>query len=263
MVLTDTHTHLYLEHFDEDRDEVIRQAIGKNIQYMLLPNIDSQSAAPMLELCDRYPENLFPMMGLHPTDVKENFGSELQAVEHWLAKRKFYAVGETGIDLYWDKTFAFEQEQSLRHQIGLAKKYRLPVVLHVRDSFDEVFSVIDDTISENLKGVFHCFTGTKKQAEKIIGWGFKLGIGGVLTFKNAGLDKVVRDISLDHLLLETDSPFLAPKPFRGKRNESAHLLYVAEKLAEIKNTSVEEIASVTTQNAVQLFNFPTHHPIEE
>lgn len=256
MILSDTHTHLYLEEFSEDRDEAIQRAFDKGIRYMLLPNINSQSAGPMLELCERYPQHLFPMMGLHPTDVKDDYEKELEMVEHWLEQRKFYAIGEIGIDLYWDKSFAAQQEIALRHQIGLAKKYQLPLVLHVRDSFDEIFRILDDTIDEQLKGVFHCFTGNPNQAKKIMEWGFMMGIGGVLTFKNAGLDKVVKDIPLQYLLLETDSPFLAPKPFRGKRNESAYLIHVAEKLAQIKDLSIDEIATTTTHNAASLFNFP-------
>jgi TatD DNase family protein len=193
------------------------------------------------------------MMGLHPSDVKENYLEELAVVEDYLKKGKFCAVGEIGMDLYWDKTFVEEQKISLRKQIDLAKEHDLPIVLHSRDSFNEIFEIIDDTIDERLTGVFHCFTGTNAQAKRIIDWGFKLGIGGVLTFKNSGLDTAIADISLDHLVLETDSPFLAPKPFRGKRNESAYIYYVAEKLAEIKGVSIEEVADRTTRNAIDLF----------
>jgi TatD DNase family protein len=255
MIFTDTHTHLYLKEFDDDRDQTIQRAINTGVKYMLLPNIDSATAKPMLDLCRKYPSNIFPMMGLHPTDVKENYLEELDKVEEYLAKDKFYAIGETGMDLFWDKTFIEEQKISLRAQIKFAKKYHLPVVLHSRDSFDEVFEIIDDTIDENLTGVFHCFTGTAEQARKITGWGFLLGIGGVLTFKNSGLDKVIENIPLDHIILETDSPFLAPKPYRGKRNESAYVYYVAEKMAEIKSLSIGEIAAQTTRNAMKLFQF--------
>lgn len=256
MILTDTHTHLYLDAFDLDRDQAINRAIELGIRYMLLPNINSESIGPMLRICEHYPGNIFPMMGLHPTDVKADFGEELTIVETWLEKQKFYAIGEIGIDLYWDKTFIQEQKIALREQIALAKKHQLPVVLHSRDSFDEIFEVIDDTIDNNLNGVFHCFTGNRAQAEKIIGWGFKLGIGGVITFKNSGLDKVIEDIPTEHIILETDSPFLAPKPYRGKRNESAYLKLIAEKLSEIKKLDVNEIASITTKNAIDLFHFP-------
>jgi TatD DNase family protein len=256
MILTDTHTHLYLDAFEADRDLMINRAFNQGIRYMLLPNINSQSIVPMLGLCEKYPENIFPMMGLHPTDVKADYQDELEIVESWLTKRKFYAVGETGIDLYWDKTFLMEQKIALKSQIALAKKYQLPIVLHSRDSFEEIFEVIDETIDENLTGVFHCFSGNREQAEKIISWGFKLGIGGVLTFKNSGLDKAIADIPLEHLILETDSPFLAPNPHRGKRNESSYLRLVAEKLAEIKSTTISEIAAITTKNAIDLFHFP-------
>jgi TatD DNase family protein len=257
MILTDTHTHLYLDAFNEDRDQVINRAIDLGVRYMLLPNINNESISPMLELCKSYPDNIFPMMGLHPTDVKPDFRHELKIVEAWLVKRKFYAIGEIGIDLYWDKTFVQEQKIALHEQIALAKKHQLPIVLHSRDSFDEIFEVIGDATDENLKGVFHCFTGNRAQAEKIIRWGFKLGIGGVLTFKNSGLDKAIEDVPIEHIILETDSPFLAPKPYRGKRNESSYLMLIAKKLSEIKKLDVDEIASVTTKNAIDLFHFPT------
>jgi len=223
---------------------------------MLLPNIDSQTIQPMLDLCAAFPENIFPMMGLHPTDVKENYSDELEIVKNHLEKGGYYAVGEIGIDLYWDKTRLKEQQDALIRQIQMAKYFNLPIVLHVRDSFDEVFEIIDAHADNKLKGVFHCFTGTIKQAERIINWGFKLGIGGVLTYKNSGLDLVVKDIPLDHVILETDAPFLTPKPFRGKRNESAYIKYIAQKLAEIKNLPIEEIAELTTCNAMELFKIP-------
>jgi len=256
MTFTDTHTHLYLEQFDNDRHAVVKNAIAEGIKYMLLPNIDSKTIQPMLDLCAAFPENVFPMMGLHPTDVKENYLDELEIVKKHLEKGGFYAVGEIGIDLYWDKTFLKEQQDALNRQIQMAKDFNLPIVLHVRDSFVEVFDIIDAHADQNLKGVFHCFTGTIEQAEKIITWGFKLGIGGVLTYKNSGLDQVVKDIPLDHLILETDAPFLTPKPFRGKRNESAYIKHIAEKLSEVKNIHHREVAEHTTHNAMELFNFP-------
>jgi TatD DNase family protein len=259
MILTDTHTHLYLDAFEADRDLMVNRAFNQGIRYMLLPNINSQSIAPMLGLCEKYPENIFPMIGLHPTDVKADFQYELEIVQGWLDKRKFYAVGETGIDLYWDKTFLKEQKNALKSQIALAKKYKLPIVLHSRDSFDEIFEVIDETIDEKLTGVFHCFSGNREQAEKIISWGFKLGIGGVLTFKNSGLDKAIVDIPPEYLILETDSPFLAPNPHRGKRNESSYIRLIAEKLAEIRGLAVSEIAAITTKNAIDLFHFPVNN----
>lgn len=256
MILTDTHTHLYLEQFDEDRNQVVQRAIDDGVKYMLLPNIDSATVEPMLDLCRAFPQNIFPMMGLHPTDVKENYAEELKKVRTHLGNEKYYAIGETGIDLYWDKTFLKEQQTALREQVQMAKDFALPIVLHVRESFDEVFEIIGDMNDEKLSGVFHCFTGTRDQAETIIGWGFKLGIGGVLTFKNSRVDKAVADIPMEHLVLETDSPFLAPKPFRGKRNESSFVKYVAAKLAEVKGIPVEKVAEITTANARDLFKFP-------
>ena len=253
MILIDTHTHLYLEEFDEDRKQVVENAIDNNIRYMLLPNIDSESIKPMMDLCGEFPDNCFPMMGLHPTYVKENYEEELAIVDQWLEKGKFYGIGETGIDLYWDKTFIKEQIIAFRYQIELAKKYKLPIVIHSRDSFDEIYPILEDLNSPDLKGVFHCFTGNNEQAEKIIDLGLELGIGGVLTFKNSGLDKVVEQISLDHIILETDSPYLTPVPFRGKRNQSTYINYIAEKLALIKNTSKEQVAEITSRNAIQLF----------
>ncbi len=255
MFLTDTHTHLYLEEFDKDREKVIHNAISEGIKYMLLPNIDSTSIDGLLNLCDQYPDNCFPLMGLHPTSVKENYKDELEIVDHWLQKRTFYAIGEIGIDLYWDKTFRKEQEIAFAEQIELAKKYQLPIVIHMRNSFDEIYDILQDDISAELTGVFHCFTGSKEQAIKITDMNFMLGIGGVVTFKNSGLDEVIKNIELKYIILETDSPFLAPVPYRGKRNESAYIRLIAKKIAEIKNISIEEVARITTHNANQLFKF--------
>lgn len=253
MVLIDTHTHLYLEEFKDDRSQVVSNAINKGIKYMMLPNIDSSSVSGMLDLCNAFPQNCFPMMGLHPTSVKENYEDELNLVDEWLKKKKFYGIGETGIDLYWDKTFFNEQKIAFRHQVELAKKYKLPIVIHSRNSFDEIYSILKETFSPELTGVFHCFTGNLEQANEIIELGFKLGIGGVVTFKNSGLDKVVSKIDIEHLILETDSPYLTPVPYRGKRNESAYTYYIAQKIAEIKKRPVEEIAEITTNNAKRLF----------
>ncbi len=255
MILTDTHTHLYLEHFDNDRHEVVQNAIDKGIHYMLIPNIDSKSVDGMLSLCDEFPENCFPMMGLHPTDVKTNCQKELKIVEQWLEKRKFVAIGEIGIDLYWDKTFVKEQNISFRHQIALAKKHKLPIIIHSRESMKEIFDILDDVHTSDLKGVLHCFSGTEKDAHKAIEMGYYLGIGGVVTFKNSNLKNILREIDLKHILLETDAPFLTPTPFRGKRNESAYIYYIAEKIAEIKGISIDEVAEITTQNAKNLFKF--------
>lgn len=256
MVLTDTHAHLYLEQFDVDRDQMVQRAFDAGVKYMLLPNIDRNSAPKMLDLCDKYPDNLFPMIGLHPTDVKENFEDELQMISGYLSRRKFYAIGETGIDLYWDKTHLKEQKAALRYQVQLAKDHGLPLVLHVRESFDEIFEVIDQMADEQLTGVFHCFTGNLAQAQHAISLGFKLGLGGVLTYKNSGLDKVAEALDSDHFVLETDSPYLTPAPFRGKRNESAYVRFVAERLAAIKKMTLEEVARITTTNAQRLFKFP-------
>ena len=254
MHLIDTHTHLFAQQFDEDRLEVVHRALEKGVQQMLLPNIDSSSIQPMLNLCTEFPENCFPMMGLHPCDVKENYLEELEIIEEWLQKEKFVAVGEIGIDLYWDKSTLSIQQDAFRKQVELAKKYKLPIAIHVRDSFDEVLAIVDELNDDNLSGVFHCFTGNETQANHIINYGgFKLGIGGVVTFKNSGLNKTLSTISTEHLILETDSPYLAPTPYRGKRNESSYVVLVAEKLAEIYGKSVEKIADITTQNAKELF----------
>ena len=254
MHLIDTHTHLFAQQFDEDRSEVVHKALEKGVQQMLLPNIDSSSIQPMLNLCTEFPNNCFPMMGLHPCDVKDNYLEELVIIEEWLQKEKFVAVGEIGIDLYWDKSTLSIQQDAFRKQVRLAKKYKLPIAIHVRDSFDEVFTIIDEMNDDDLSGVFHCFTGNETEANHIINYGgFKLGIGGVVTFKNSGLDKTLRTIPIEHLILETDSPYLAPEPYRGKRNESSYVVLVAEKLAEIYGKSVEEIADINTQNTNELF----------
>jgi len=253
-MLTDTHTHLYLEEFDHDRDRVIENAIQLGVKRFFLPNIDSSSIDALLTLTRAYPENCFPMIGLHPCSVKENFEEELALVEDWLSKEKFYAIGEIGIDLHWDKTFFEQQKAAFRKQIELAKKLRLPIVIHSRNSFDEIFNIIDDLNDDNLKGIFHCFSGTLEQAEKIISYGgFKLGIGGVVTFKNAGLDKVVSQIDVKHIVLETDAPYLTPAPHRGKRNESAYLLHIAQKTADIYNIPVEKLAEITTDNSQSIY----------
>jgi TatD DNase family protein len=256
MIFTDTHAHLYLPEFDSDRNESVERAIGMGVKYMLLPNITSQTVAPMLALAEKFGKNIFPMIGLHPTDVKDEFEPELDRVKSYITHHTFYAIGETGIDLYWDKTHLPEQIIALTEQINWAKELGLPIVLHVRESFNEIFEVIGSQIDERLTGVFHCFSGTAAQARQIVEWGFKLGIGGVITYKNSGLDKSLQDIPLQNLVLETDAPFLTPVPFRGKRNESAYILNIASRLAEVKNTTIEEIAEITTQNAVELFKFP-------
>lgn len=250
----DTHTHLYSEEFNADRANVIRKAISAGVTKLYLPNIDSTSIDGMLALEKEYPQNCFPMMGLHPCSVNENVEAELNLVGDWLAKRKFSAVGEIGIDLYWDKTFFEQQKMAFKKQIDWALQYDLPIVIHCRDAFDEIFEIL--TAYPKLpKGIFHCFSGNLEQANKIIEHTqFKLGIGGVVTFKNSGLDKVVEQIDMKHLVLETDSPYLAPVPFRGKRNESGYLMMVAEKVAQIKNSSIAEVAEITTKNAEEIFS---------
>jgi len=256
LILTDTHTHLYTEQLHEDIDNVIKNAIDKGVERLFLPNIDIASINNMMDLSERYPNNCFPMMGLHPTSVKDNYKEDLIIVEDWLEKHKFCAVGEIGIDLYWDKTHQKEQEEAFRFQIEIAKKHNLPFIVHCRDSFDEIFKIMDELNDDNMRGIFHCFTGDINQAKHIINYGgFKLGIGGVVTFKNSGLDKVVEQIDLAHLVLETDSPYLAPTPHRGKRNESAYLYNIAEKVADIYKLSMEEVAEVTTANSKEVFGF--------
>lgn len=254
MHLIDTHTHLFAEQFDKDRNEVVERAIQNGVQQMLLPNINSSTIDAMLALCQQFPSHCAPMMGLHPCDVKENYLEELAIVDQWLSKGGFVAVGEIGIDLYWDRSTLSIQQDAFRKQIALAKKHRLPIAIHVRDSFQEVFDIIDELNDGSLKGVFHCFTGNEEQAQHILSYGgFKLGVGGVVTFKNAGVDKTLSKISLEHLILETDSPYLAPSPHRGKRNESSYVPVIANKLADIYQVDVAEVARITTQNAQALF----------
>lgn len=251
--LTDTHTHLYSEEFDQDRDEMIKRAIENGVSRFFLPAIDSSCTQKMYDLEKQYPENIFLMMGLHPTYVKENYLEELAHVEQELASKKFYAVGEIGIDLYWDKTFLKEQQHAFQHQIRLAKKHKLAINIHCRDAFDEVFEVLESERATDLFGIFHCFTGDFGQAQKAISLGMKLGIGGVTTFKNGKIDQFLNEIDLKHIVLETDSPYLAPVPYRGKRNESSYTLLVAQKLAEIYKLPVEEMARITTANSKAIF----------
>jgi TatD DNase family protein len=254
MQFIDTHTHLYLPEFDADRDEAVTRALSKGVSKMLLPNIDIQSVNSMLSAVTRYSGICYPMVGLHPTSVKEDYQSQLEKLEILFTKHKFIAIGEIGIDLFWDKTFLNEQIIAFRRQIFFALNNELPVVIHSRDSFPEVFSVLDEFEGKGLKGVFHAFTGSIDHAGKAIRMGFKLGIGGIVTFKNSGLDKIVREIDPENIILETDSPYLAPVPFRGKRNESSYICIINKKLAEIYRMSEEEIASITYSNSMQLFN---------
>ena len=255
MILTDTHTHLYLDAFNEDRQKVIENALNNGVKYMLLPNINSDSAENLISLWLQFPENCFPMMGLHPTSVKENYEEELDLVAEWHEQERFIAVGEIGIDLYWDKTFQKQQEEAFRFQIDLALQKKLPIVIHSRDSFDEIIHILNDYKNSTLTGVFHCFTGNIDQANVVIEMGFMIGIGGVVTFKNSGLAETISKIDMKYILLETDSPFLSPMPFRGKRNESAYTRVVAQKIADIKNMDISEVAEKTTENAIRLFKF--------
>ncbi len=253
MIFTDTHTHLYSEAFAEDRDQMIQRSLDCGVSRFFIPAIDASYTEAMYALEKAYPEHMFLMMGLHPTSVNENFRAELAHVSAQFEKRNFYAVGEIGIDLYWDKTFLPQQIEAFRFQIRLAKEKNLPIVIHCREAFNEIFEVLATEKHDSLRGIFHCFTGTKEQAQTAIGFGMKLGIGGVLTFKNGKIDQFMNEISLQDIVLETDAPYLAPKPYRGKRNESAYLLPIAQKLSEIKAVSLEEIAAVTTQNANEIF----------
>ena len=253
MKMIDTHTHLYLEAFDGDRNEVIKKAISEGVHFFYLPAIDSSYTNKMYELEKLFPEHIRLMAGLHPTHVKENYLEELNHVSENLSKRDFIAVGEIGIDLYWDKTFLKQQQESFNYQIALAKKYDLPIVIHCRNAFDQVFDVLEDYKGGELCGVFHCFTGTYEHAKRIIDFNLKLGIGGVITFKNGKIDQFLNKIPIESIVLETDSPYLAPVPHRGKRNESGYLTHVNQKVAEIHNMTIGEIAKITTENAISVF----------
>jgi TatD DNase family protein len=233
---------------------VIETAIASGVEKMLLPNIDSSSHESMMKLNAAFPGNCPVMMGLHPTSVNETYLQELALVEKELQTGKYIAVGEIGMDLYWDKTFREEQEDALRKQLRLAKSHRLPVSIHTREAFDEIYKIVKEELTDELKGIFHCFTGTEEQARNIIGLGFKMGIGGVVTFKNSKLGEAIRPVPLEHFVLETDSPFLSPMPYRGKRNQSSYLTFVAEKLAEVKGIDVKEVAEQTTATASKVFN---------
>jgi TatD DNase family protein len=252
-MLIDTHAHIYSEDFLHDVDEVLQRAYDNDVKKIVLPNIDSGSVKRLLDLADAYPHLCFPLMGLHPTSVAADYREELEAVEYWLEKRKFYGIGEIGIDLHWERTFLNEQQDAFRYQVKLAKSYQLPIIIHVRESFDEVFSIVKGEQDGNLKGIFHCFTGTREEAKKIIDQGFLLGIGGVVTFKNSDLASVIQNVSLQNIVIETDAPYLTPVPKRGKRNESAYLVYVAQTLAKVFDTSVNEVAEITSENARSLF----------
>jgi TatD DNase family protein len=252
-MLIDTHSHIYSTEFIHDRDEIIQRAYSNDVRKIILPNIDSSSVKNMLDMVDTYPHICIPLMGLHPTSVNQDYLEELQVVEYWLKKRKFYGIGEIGIDLFWETAFREEQIHAFRYQLNLAREYELPVVVHVRDSFNEVYNVLQESSDKKLTGVFHSFTGTLEQAQMIIDLGFKIGVGGIVTFKKSGLDEVIGKIDPANLILETDAPYLTPVPFRGKRNESSYLVYIAQKIADLHQMTMGDIAKITTENSRKLF----------
>lgn len=249
----DTHAHIYLEDFDTDRSDMLRRAGELEVQKIFMPNIDHTSIDAMLDLESNYPTRCFSMMGLHPCSVKRDFEKELYVVENWLAKRKFVAIGEMGTDLYWDKSFWEEQVEAFTIQVEWAKKYKLPMVIHCRESLDETIGLVEKLQDGKLTGIFHCFTGTTEQAEKLVKLGFYLGIGGVATFKKGGMENVIPSIPLDRLVLETDSPYLTPAPHRGKRNEPLYIPLIAKRVAELKNMDIQELQLSTTQTAQKIF----------
>ena len=253
MILIDTHTHLYSEEFKEDIDAVIERAQQLGVSKFYLPGIDSNSITDMLTLEEKYPGVCIPMMGLHPCYVKENYRQELAIVEEWLEKRSFPAVGEIGLDFYWDKTFVKEQHEAFDTQMQWALNKNLPIVIHTRNAMQETIEAVKPFAAKGLRGIFHCFSGSHESAQQIVKLGFYLGIGGVITYKNAGLPAALEQISLEYLVLETDAPYLTPVPYRGKRNESGYLRYVAEKLADVKKVSLEELAAITSANAQKIF----------
>jgi TatD DNase family protein len=250
----DTHAHIYSEEFAHDREDVLSYCKEIGVARIYMPNVDHTSVDAMLEVEHKHPDQCMAMMGLHPCSVKKDFEKELYRVEEWLSKRKFAAIGEMGTDLYWDKTHWEQQTEAFRIQIGWAKKYKLPVVIHCRESMDQTIELLTPLVDEKLRGVFHCFSGSFEQAKKITSMGFYLGLGGVATFKNGGLDKVIPDLDLENLVLETDSPYLAPVPHRGKRNSPEYIPMIAQKISELKKITLEELKSITTTNAMRLFN---------
>jgi TatD DNase family protein len=259
MKLIDSHAHIYLHQFKDDLETVIDRSKDVGIEAIYMPNIDHTSIEDMLEIAARYQGYCLPMIGLHPCSVKKNFEQELYQVEHWLAQESFVAIGEMGTDLYWDKSFWEQQQEAFRIQIQLAMNHQLPFVIHCRDSIDETIDLIAPLNAPGLTGVFHCFTGTLQQAEKIIEMGFMLGIGGVSTFKNGGLEPVLEEIDLEHIMVETDSPYLSPVPYRGKRNEPSYVELVVKRIAEVKNVDAGIVAAITSQNSRNLFSKTQGH----
>ncbi|MFQ3182864.1 MAG: TatD DNase family protein [Polaribacter sp.] len=252
-MITDTHTHLYSNQFNEDQKAVIQRAKNAGVSRFFIPAIDSSYTESMLKLEEEYPLDVYLMMGLHPTSVNENYVEELAHVKEWIDKRAFYAIGEIGIDLYWDRSFLIEQQEAFRTQIRWAKEKKIPIAIHCRDAFDEIFEILEAEKGDDLRGIFHCFTGTKEQAAQAISYNMKLGIGGVATFKNGKIDKFLNEIDIQNIVLETDAPYLAPSPYRGKRNESAFITHVIDKLVDIYKLSFEEISAITTQNSKDIF----------
>ena len=253
MILIDTHCHLYDEQMIADIDLVMERAVAAGVQKFYLPAIDSTTTVAMLSLEEKFPGKCMAMMGLHPCHVTENFKTELEMVAEWLTKRNFAAIGEIGLDYYWDTSFVKEQQEAFRTQIEWSIQYDLPIVIHTRNSMQETINIVKEYSAKGVRGIFHCFGGSYETAKEIIKAGFYLGIGGVLTYKKAGLAEVLQHIDVEHLVLETDSPYLTPVPFRGKRNESSYLSYITAKLAEVKNISQEEVAAITTANAQKIF----------
>ncbi len=254
MNLIDTHTHLYDESLDSDRDEMIQRSIDAGVIKMYMPNCDSNTINGMLAIEEKWKNNCFSMMGLHPCYVKENVEEELLIVEAWLAKRKFWGVGEIGLDKYWDVTFLEQQKMAFRHQIDLALKYDLPIIIHSREANQDCINIVKEKQNGNLNGIFHCYSGSYEQANEIIALGFYLGIGGVITFKNTKLTETIAKLGLDNIVLETDAPYLAPAPFRGKRNESCYTTIVAQKIADVLQLHLEEVVKKTTENAEKIFH---------
>jgi TatD DNase family protein len=255
MIFADSHSHIFDKDFDLDRAQVLSRASAAGVKYHVLPNIDSTYSDRVLEVTRTYKDFCFPLIGLHPTSVSDNYEDEVAHVDRMIQTNQYYGVGEIGIDLYWDKTHIEQQKIAFRHQLKLAKKFHLPVVIHSRNSFDEIFEIVDQENDSNLRGVFHSFTGNENQLNHVISYGgFKFGIGGIVTYKNGGVDKVVAKMDIADILLETDSPYLTPVPKRGQRNESQNLIYIAQKISEILNIPIDEVAKVTTRNTLDLFN---------
>lgn len=252
-ILTDTHTHIYYHAGTPKLDEQLQRCFDKNIQRLFLPNVDTESVSFVMDAVRTYPANCFPMLGLHPCSVKENYKEELEQLERLLSEYRVYAIGEIGLDLYWDKSTLDFQRDAFRIQVAWAKAMGLPIDIHCRDAFNELFELLEELKDDKLFGIFHCFTGTLEQAKHAIDLGFTLGIGGVVTFKKAGLDAVVKEIDLQHIVLETDAPYLAPSPYRGKENESSYLYYVAQKVADLHQIDIQEVARITTNNSKKIF----------